>query len=162
MTPGVERTTVGWLVSQVSTATHVAGIEQGLGLLLVQICRAHRNLVAAALDEISVHVGQEHVVYRLAIEEGIAQSQLAEALCLDASTVTKMLLRLERDGVVERRADPEDRRISRVYLTAHGKALVRPVADIWSHVEARLVAGLTETEQALLRRLLMQVLTNLS
>ncbi len=51
---------------------------------------------------------------------------------------------------------------SRGSLTAHGKALVRPVADIWSHVEARLVAGLTETEQALLRRLLMQVLTNLS
>jgi MarR family transcriptional regulator, organic hydroperoxide resistance regulator len=136
--------------------------EHGIGLLLVQICRAHRNLVAAALEDISVHVGQEQVVYRLAIQEGITQAQLGEALCVDASTVTKMLLRLERDGVIERRPDAVDARISRVYLTPQGKALVQPIIDIWSQVEARLVGGLTETEQVLLRRLLLQLLSNLS
>ncbi len=140
----------------------MARLDNGTGLLLVQICRAHRNIVAAALDEIRVHVGQEHVVYRLAIEEGIAQVQLAEALCLDASTVTKMLIRLQRDGVIERRTDPEDARVLRVYLTPRGRALVEPVIAIWSRVEARLMAGLTETEQVLLRRLLLQVLSNLS
>ncbi|HEV8637252.1 MAG TPA: MarR family transcriptional regulator [Chloroflexota bacterium] len=128
----------------------------------MQICRAHRNLVADALEEIHVHVGQEHVVYRLAIREGMTQSQLAEALCVDPSTVTKMLLRLERDGVVERRPDAADARIQRVYLTPRGKTLVQSVIDIWSQAETRLVAGMTETEQALLRRLLLQVLSNLA
>lgn len=137
-------------------------LEHGVGLLLVQICRAHRNLVASALDEISVHVGQEHVVHRLAIEEGMAQAQLADALCLDASTVTKMLLRLQRDGVIERRPDAEDARVWRVYLTRRGRALVRPVVDIWTRVEERLVAGMTEAERVLLRRLLLQVLANLT
>src|SRR5712692_7639854 len=113
----------------------MTSFEQGIGLLLVQICRLQRNLVATALDEIHVHVGQEHLVYRLAIEEGVSQSQLADALCLDASTVTKMLLRLERDGIVERRPDAEDARISRVYLTDHGRALVQPVIDIWGQME---------------------------
>jgi hypothetical protein len=54
------------LVNQVNPAA----TEQGLGLLLVQLCRAHRNLVASALEALNVHVGQEHVVYRLAIEHG--------------------------------------------------------------------------------------------
>jgi len=133
-----------------------------MGLLLAQICRAHRNLVASSLDQIRVHVGQDHVVHRLAIEEGITQTQLAEALCVDASTVTKTLVRLERGGVVERRADSADARISRVYLTALGRSLVNPVADIWRRAERRLVQNMSETERALLRRLLMQVLTNLS
>ena len=133
-----------------------------MGLLLAQICRAHRNLVASSLDHISVHVGQDHVVHRLAIEEGITQSQLAEALCVDASTVTKTLLRLERAGVIERRADATDARIWRVYLTGHGRSLVQPVADIWTSAEGRLVQNLSEAERALLRRLLMQVLANLS
>lgn len=136
--------------------------EQGIGMLLVQIARVQRNLVAAALDDLDIHVGQEHLVYRLAIEEGVSQAQLADALCLDASTVTKMLLRLERDGVVERRPDADDARISRVYLTARGRALVKPVLDVWNEMEERLVQGMSEAERVLLRRLLLQVLSNLS
>src|SRR5207245_1929870 len=100
---------------------------QGVGLLLAVICRAHRNLVSSALDQISISVGQDHFVYRLAIDEGMTQSQLAEALCVDASTVTKTLGRLERDGVIERRADAADARISHVYLTRHGRTLLKPV-----------------------------------
>ncbi len=136
--------------------------EQGIGLLLTQICRAHRNLLASALDDISVHVGQDHFVYRLAIQEGITQAQLAEALCVDASTVTKTLVRLERDGVVERRADAADARIWRVYLTTHGRKLLKPVVKIWAQAERQLVKTLSEVEQVRLRRLLLQVLGNLS
>jgi DNA-binding MarR family transcriptional regulator len=137
-------------------------LEPEIGPLLVQICRAQRNLAAAALDAINMHVGQENLVYRLAAEEGVSQAQLAGVLCLDASTVTKMLLRLERDGVVERRSDAEDARILRVYLTLHGKALVKPVLDIWRQMEERITQGMSEAELLLLRRLLLQILNNLS
>jgi MarR family transcriptional regulator, organic hydroperoxide resistance regulator len=140
----------------------VADVEPEIGPLLVQICRAQRNLAAAALDAIHIHVGQENLVYRLAAEEGVSQTQLAAALCLDASTVTKMLLRLERDGVVERRADADDARILRVYLTPHGKALVQPVLDVWRQLEARITQGMSEAELLLLRRLLLHILSNLS
>ena len=137
-------------------------VEQGVGLLLGLICRAHRNLVSSALDQLNVHVGQDHFVFRLAIDEGMTQSELAEALCLDASTVTKTLLRLERDGVVERTADSADGRLTRVFLTTHGRALVRPVVEVWRQAEERLVRGMTDSERVLLRRLLLQVQANLS
>lgn len=140
----------------------VARSTKGIGLLLWQICRAHRNLVASALDRISVHVGQDHFVYRLAIDDGVTQAQLAEALCVDASTVTKTLLRLERDGVVDRRADAADARISRVYLTTRGRTLVKPVVEIWSQAELQLVKDLSEAERARLHRLLRRLLANLS
>jgi DNA-binding MarR family transcriptional regulator len=139
----------------------VADVKPEIGPLLVQICRAQRNLAAAALDAIHMHVGQENLVYRLAAEEGVSQAQLAGALCLDASTVTKMLLRLERDGVVERRADAADARILRVYLTPHGKALVGPVLEVWRQMEERITQGISEAEILLLRRLLLQIQSNL-
>ena len=119
-------------------------MDQDFSGLLVQICRAQRNLAAAALDAIHLHVGQENLVYRLAAEEGVSQAQLAGALCLDASTVTKMLLRLERDGVVERRADAADARILRVHLMPHGKALVGPVLEVWRQMEERITQGISE------------------
>ncbi len=133
-----------------------------MGLLLAQICRSHRNRVASALDRISVHVGQDHVLYRLAIEEGITQSQLAEALCVDPSTVAKTLVRLERDEVVERRPDAADARVLRVHLMPRGRALIAPVVEVWQNAEQQLLRGLTDAERALLRRLLMQVLANLA
>ena len=150
------------LVNHESPSTPATSLNEGVGLLLARICRAHRNLVASALDEISVHVGQDHVVYRLAIDDGITQSQLADALCVDASTVTKTLVRLERDGVVERRPDGADARAVRVFLTPRGRGLFEPVVDIWTRAEQRLVKDLGEAERVLLRRLLLQVLANLA
>jgi len=119
-------------------------------------------VVAGALDQIRVSVGQDHFVYRLAIDDGITQSQLADALCVDASTVAKTLARLQRDSIVERRPDPADGRISRVFLTEHGRALVQPVLEVWTETERRLVRNLSEAELLLLRRLLQQVLSNLA
>lgn len=151
------------MLANQASSTHVArNARGGLGLLLTQVCRAHRNQVAAALDEFSVHIGQDHVVYRLAIEEGITQTRLAEALCVDTSTVTKTLLRLERDGLVERKADGTDARISRVYLTSRGRTLIKPVIEIWRSAEERLTRDMTGAERALLHRLLTRVLANLS
>ena len=140
----------------------MANIEPDIGPLLVQVCRAQRNRAAAALDALHIHVGQENLVYRLAVEEGVSQTQLAGALCLDASTVTKMLARLERDGVIERRSDTEDARILRVYLTPHGKDLVQPVLDVWRQMEERITQGMSEAEILLLRRLLLHIQSNLS
>jgi DNA-binding MarR family transcriptional regulator len=47
-------------------------------------------------------------------------------------------------------------------LTERGRALEQPVLEVWKQLEAQTVAGLSDTEQALLRRLLMQVSTNLA
>jgi DNA-binding MarR family transcriptional regulator len=141
---------------------NVADIEPQIGPLLVQVCRAQRNLAAAALDALNIHVGQENLVYRLAAEEGVSQTQLASSLCLDASTVTKMLARLERDGVIERRSDADDARILRVYLTPRGKALVQPVLNVWRQMEERITHGMSEAEILLLRRLLLHIQSNLS
>jgi MarR family transcriptional regulator, organic hydroperoxide resistance regulator len=73
-----------------------------------------------------------------------------------------MLQRMEQAGFIERRADPEDARVTRVYLTERGRSLEQPVLDVWKKLEAQTVAGLSATEQALLSRLLQQVSANLS
>jgi DNA-binding MarR family transcriptional regulator len=69
---------------------------------------------------------------------------------------------MEQAGLIERRADPEDARVTRVYLTERGRALEQPVLDVWKELETQTVAGLSATEQALLSRLLQQVSANLS
>lgn len=133
-----------------------------LGYLLVQVCKAHRNRVQARLSEIGLYAGQEMILMRLCEGQGVTQSQLVDDLCVEPPTVTKMLQRMESVGLVERRQDSEDARVSRVYLTAQGEAIEGSLRSIWQELEVETTAGLSETEQALLRRLLLQVYANLA
>jgi MarR family transcriptional regulator, organic hydroperoxide resistance regulator len=137
-------------------------IQDYIGFQVLQVHKAHRRLAEAALNKLGVHTGQEMILLQLWIEEGIPQSQLAASMEVEPPTATKMLQRMERAGLIERRTDPMDARVSRVYLTERGRALEQPVLDVWKQLETQTVADLSLTEQALLHRLLMQVLTNLS
>ncbi len=137
-------------------------IQDYIGFQLLQVHKAHRQRAEAGLNKLGIHTGQEMILLQLWIEEGIPQSQLAASMEVEPPTATKMLQRMERVGLIERRPDPEDARVSCVYLTARGRALEQPVLDVWKQLEAQTVTGLSLTEQTLLHRLLMQVLTNLS
>src|SRR5205823_3852424 len=140
----------------------VRQIQDYIGFQLLQVYKAHRSRAEAALNNLGVYTGQEMILLQLWVEEGIPQAQLAACMGVEPPTATKMLQRMEHAGLIERRPDPEDARVSRVYLTQRGRALEQPVLEVWKQLEAQTVAGLSATEQALLRLLLMQVLTNLS
>ena len=137
-------------------------IQDYIGFQVLQIHKAHRQLAEEDLNKLGVHTGQEMILLQLWIEEGIPQSQLAACMEVEPPTATKMLQRMERAGLIERRPDPEDARVSLVYLTERGRALEQPVLDVWRQLEVRTVSGLSLTEQTLLHRLLLQVATNLS
>ena len=136
-------------------------LEGSVGTALVGVCRAHRNRAAAALGEVGLYVGQEWVLLNLLEQEGVTQSELAAACDVEAPTMSKALERMERAGAVQRRADAEDARVTRIHLTAKGRELAEEVQRIWTGLEQATVAGLSAEERLLLRRLLLQVRSNL-
>ena len=136
-------------------------IEGDVSYQLIQVCKAHRQHAEVALAKLGLHVGQEQILFRLWEKDGMSQSQLAASGCCDLSTTTKAVQRMEREGLVERRHDPEDARVSCVYLTERGRALCEPVLHVWKELEERFLQGMNATEQMLLRRLLQQAAANL-
>ena len=68
---------------------------------------------------------------------------------------------METAGWIERRPDPEDRRISRVYLTEEGRALQAAVSSLWHDLEAQTFAGLSSEQKASLWHALRRVRENL-
>jgi DNA-binding MarR family transcriptional regulator len=137
-------------------------IPETLGYLVAQVCRAHRGRAQELLAALELHPGQEMLLLRLWPGDGLAQSQLAADMCVQPATLTKMLDRLVRNGLVERRVDADDQRVSRIYLTDAGRALQAPVEAVWQTLEAQSMANLSIEERIVLRRLLMQVLSNLA
>ena len=130
--------------------------------MVAQVCKLHRQRADNLLNSIGLHVGQEMFLTELWQKDGITQTELAEQLLLQPATVTNTLRRLEREGMVERRNDSDDQRVSRVYITEKGRGLEDSVNQKWIQLESESFAGLSLEERLLLRRLLLQVYRNLA
>ena len=88
------------------------------------------------------------------------QRGLARDLRIEGATLTRHLDRLEREGLIVRTRDPEDRRQVRAGLTAAGRALHDTLKAIATKTGRRACDGLSGDEQQMLRRLLEQIRTN--
>jgi MarR family transcriptional regulator for hemolysin len=89
-----------------------------------------------------------------------SQSGLAKQLRIEGATVTRHLDRLERQGLVARSRDPEDRRQISVRLTAEGKLLHRRLRAVARRVDDRVCEGLTDRDRSDLERVLERIRTN--
>jgi DNA-binding MarR family transcriptional regulator len=68
---------------------------------------------------------------------------------------------MEKAGFVQRRPDPQDQRLSRVYLTEAGHAIRGEVEVIWLQIEAETFAGFSVEEKEQLRTFFQQMEENL-
>jgi DNA-binding MarR family transcriptional regulator len=87
-------------------------------------------------------------------QEGQTLATLSRRMLVTAGNLTGLVDRAERDGVVERRRDASDRRLSRVYLTAKGRGLLEVLMPAHAHQVSELLSSLDAAERRELRRLL--------
>src|SRR5262245_36882380 len=75
----------------------------------------------------------------------IANSPLADMLDLQPITLTRLLDRLADNGLIERRADPNDRRANRLYLRPAAKPLLGRLADLGADIMETALDGVSST-----------------
>jgi len=90
-------------------------------------------------------------------EDGIFISALAQKVALDKATLTGLLDRLERDGLTERRADPEDRRAIRVHLTAKAERLRDELTELYHENNGMFLSLLNEEEKKVFEHVVAKI-----
>jgi DNA-binding MarR family transcriptional regulator len=133
-----------------------------IGVLISDAARLLRRRFDARARSIGVSRAQWQVLIALARSEGINQAALAERLEVETITVARMVDRLQEAGLVERRADPADRRAWRLFLTARAHPILAELQAVAAEVRAEMLAGLDPAEQAQVQGLLLRVRANLS
>lgn len=134
-----------------------------LGLLFRQVrdamwARMARELAQAGHD---LTFSQFITIKKLA--EGIASvTDLARAADLNPGAMTRLLDKLEAKRLIERVADPGDRRALHIHLTDAGTAIWRDIDQCGQRVRERALTGMDEATRAQLTRLLEQVRDNLT
>jgi len=126
--------------------------------LFYQLSRAQRALTRAAdaelrgsLDVTAVQLG---ALFALAERDGIVLTELGDTLALANSAVSGLADRLERDGLAERRPDPDDGRAFRLHLTDRGREVAAAAQPALARFNQRVEAGFTAAELDLVARYL--------
>ena len=98
-------------------------LDQQLCFALYSASRALTRAYAPLLEPLGLTYPQYLVLLVLWQEDGLPVKQLGDRLGLDSGTLTPLLQRLEKAGIVLRKRDRGDQRVVHIVLTAEGRAL---------------------------------------
>ena len=131
--------------------------DEYIGYVLSDVARLIRTVFDRRVRDIGLTRAQWLVLTRLYRRPGASQTELADMLEVDRASAGRMIDRMQKNGWVERRADSEDRRINRLYLTADAR---RAHKDMWAIAETTVddaLAPLSAAERAQFTRLAARV-----
>ena len=101
------------------------------------------------------------VLLELWAGDGLTQKELVERLDVEQATMANTLARMVRDGLVERRPLPGDRRAQTVHLTARGRALEAPATQAATATNDAALADLNLAERLQFLNLMRRVIATL-
>lgn len=137
-------------------------MSDSLGFLLADVSRLMRRSFDERARTIGITRPQWRVLTTLIRHEGINQGGLAEILEVEPITLCRMVDRLAEAGMVERRADPSDRRAWRLFLTDEARPPLAELRTMAEDLFEEAMAGLSVLEQEQLHGALERIFGNLS
>jgi DNA-binding MarR family transcriptional regulator len=132
------------------------------GFLLSRVALAHRNMVGHKMKGLGLHRGQPPVLFTLERYEGMSNSGMAKFLDITPATMTNKIKRMEKAGLVIRKRDPKDERISRIYMTEKGRGIMNQLKTSMGEIDKTLLKGFDEDEVEDVRKKMQRILENIS
>ena len=121
-----------------------------------------KNNLGKSLKPYNVTHEQWTLLKWLWAKDGISQKELSERSFKDQPTITRILDKLERRGLIRRQIDAEDRRVSLIYLTNEGQEIKGSLIPLARQALDQCLNGLSEQEQEQPKNLLNRISDNLA
>ena len=136
--------------------------EKSIGFLVHEVARLFRRRFEDEARTHNVTLPQWRALIEIHKNEGISQVSLAGCIDTDPMTMSGILDRLEKRGLVERYPDPNDSRAKLARLTDEGSALVRTARQLGRELYENALAGLNQAERDRLSAGLILIRNNLN
>jgi DNA-binding MarR family transcriptional regulator len=125
-------------------------------------------MITSALKKGFAEAGVEHaspaylgVLMALWQDEGLQVVDLGRRAGLEPSTMTGLLDRMERDGLVERKDDPKDRRAQLIHLTEDGRRIRPAVLNVVDRIIGRVFGDVSDKDLSVTKGVLRRILSGL-
>jgi len=120
--------------------------ENRLGFLLADVSRLMRRTFQQRLEGSSLTLAQARALLYVSRHEGVHQVELAELLEVQPITLAHLIDQLAEAGLVERRADPVDRRAYQVFLTPAASPRLAAIEQVGAAVRAEALRDLSKRQ----------------
>jgi DNA-binding MarR family transcriptional regulator len=118
--------------------------------LAAQLAKTFSKALNKRAAALGFSPGQFPVLLELWNEDGLTQRQLLDRVEVEQATLANTLARMERDGLIERKQHPRDRRAQIIELTERGRELEQQAISASKSTDDAILAGLLRFERQLL------------
>jgi DNA-binding MarR family transcriptional regulator len=135
--------------------------QPSVGFLLHDAARLLRRRFNRRVSQLGLTQAQWQLLAYLSRQEGLRQAQIADYLEMQPISVARLVDRMETNGWIERRPDPEDRRAVNLYITAKAEPILE---KMWEHAavsRTEAFAGISKADQDKLFDILSRMRENL-
>ena len=130
--------------------------------LLYDVARSMRTRADQRARTRGMTRAQWVILARLERQPGLTQNELAAIVEVEPITIGRLVDRLETRGLVERKADPRDRRVWRLHLRPAATPILREIADYRAELHELITAGVDPATQKIITDGLLQMKANLA
>jgi len=134
---------------------------RNFGFLLKEVSSRYVLRFEQRAGAISLTLPTCKVLAYLERNEGISQSKLADLTSIEPMAMVRIIDRMEIDGLLERRPDPVDRRVRRLYLTQKSKPTLDEIWRLGDLTRAETFAGISQSERDVFLDVLARLHSNL-
>ena len=100
------------------------------------------------------------IIGALCLVDYLKMKELPELINRDKSTVTSLVNKLVKLGYIEKKADPDDSRVTQIHLSKKGESLKPDVMEISHNMRSKAYSGITDKERIVLMDLLIRIYKN--
>jgi DNA-binding MarR family transcriptional regulator len=136
--------------------------ETNAGFMIHDVSRMMRAWFDERAQSMGLTRAQWRVLVHLAAREGVNQKALSEILEIDTVTLGRHIDNLERDGWLERRPDPTDRRAWQLHLLSAARPMLEKMEALAEETMALSLNGLSSDDKAQFIKILSRIKDNLS
>ena len=99
--------------------------EKSIGFIINNTTKMFQKIFDYELNKnVGIGLAQSKVIYALSLQPGMTQRELADKVGIETPTLVVMIDKLEKEHLVKRQNDKQDRRIKRIFITPKADRLV--------------------------------------
>ena len=99
-------------------------LEKSMGFVVNNTAKAfQRSFDLELREKVGVTLSQWRVVWALVLQPGLTQKEIAEKVWIEGATLVPVIDKMEKEGLLKRKPDLNDRRVNRIYLTSKADSL---------------------------------------
>ena len=135
--------------------------EVPLPALMYKLLHMMKHQAVPLYKSVDLKHGSAGILFTLNKYGPMSQRELADKVGITPPSMTVALRKLQNEGYINRKTDQNDQRIIQIELQDKGVECIAHIKRAMEEAERNLLAGFTQEEQMLLRRLLVQLYYNL-